>query len=207
KNSYLMKVEIINLLQHLPELKQMEVDIDTTLSMKPFVRFLKKEFDRKDNVQAPFYKYALHQIHKIPGWDKDISERELKNCSKFFELVYYTFSTPIDEETNNIWALASPLSPIVFYGTSAFYDLWNKKLASPHNEEEWTSGKNFKMLTTIYSFLLDRFYGFSVNLKGEVVQSYHDEITGKTKYYKVSINTQFIDVQVKGELPKLDFSY
>lgn len=201
-----MKVEILNLLQHLPDLDP----IDTTLSMKPFLRFLKKEYNQRESGQAPFYNYAMKQIHTIPDCDQEISEKEIESYRTLFDLVYYSFSTPMVDEKDYKWALAKPFSPVVFYGTSAFYDLCNKELTylqEGQNNDQWAADKYLKVIKKVYSFLLKKFYHFSINLKDEIIQSHYDQAIGRTKYYKVSFDTQFIDVHPKGALPQLDFSY
>src|SRR5699024_5635984 len=75
------------------------------------------------------------------------------------------------------------------------------------NNDQWAANKYVKVIKKVYSFLLKKLYHFSVNLKDEIIQSHYDQAIGRTKYYKVSFDTQFIDVQPKGALPKLDFSY
>lgn len=75
----------------------------------------------------PFFNVLLTQIKNIPDSDQPISLYDLRNYESVFEMIYYTFVSPISEEKNEIWALGYPFLKSSFFGIDTFYDFFGSQ--------------------------------------------------------------------------------
>src|SRR5690606_38257215 len=58
----------------------------------------------------------------------------------------------------------------------------------------------------LYSLMLGKLYGFTLNPKPEIVPSLPGTATRLLKYYRVNIDSQFIDVEIRNPLPPINYS-
>jgi hypothetical protein len=201
-----MKTEIINVAEHARD----QHKVNSTLSVVPFVNFLKERIVPGSGVRVQQLKYVLDRIQACKDWDKEIPVEEADNFKEIFELIYITLSAPVIDENEDMWALAMPFTPVLFYGTNGLYDfLRNSKGAIKKNiidhikEEE----KEKKRLSTIYGIILERFYGFQQDsmAQGEMIHHIKNPETGLSKYYRLDFNSNFVNISYDGELPEINF--
>ena len=106
------------------------------------------------------------------------------------------------------WGLCVPLQPIVFYGTSAIYELLRNKKREPDNNMAAQANEQYRRnrLQLLYSFVLQKLYNFHTPA---YLDQYHAGInpdTGLLQYYAMLVNTDFMDVSSKGALPELNIT-
>jgi hypothetical protein len=182
------------------------VPIQTSLSLKPFIEFLKKSATDELSLKAKLSAFLLEKLAKYPELEGEVPLETIDRYSDILELLFVCLSNITEDENKLPWALAVPMKPHFFYGTNAFYKLMNhvmhantgKKMI--HLDDETKKKRNLHVL---YSFVLERLYNFSSLQKNEIIHSFIDEETGLARHYKIHIDTRFIEVTTKGPLPDL----
>src|SRR5262249_42581715 len=129
--------------------------------------------------------------------------------NELLELIYSSLQPLTSDENKSLWGLSMPLLPKIFYGTNGLYELIIDKRTgklrsdaiSPMNDKTMFKQR----IEMAYSFLLERLYSIPSFVRYEIIHCFIDEKTHLHKYYKLNIDPRFIEVEVKGELPKLNF--
>jgi hypothetical protein len=183
------------------------LEADAALSFRPFMEYLRKRIAKEKTVRKSYYQQALKEFENREGSEKDIPLENIHEYELLLEYMYACLS-PVQEDQKFIaWGLCFPLQPINFYGTDSLYELLKNKLEGEEGYYDNRSQEDFnkERLRYVYAFILGRLYDFHVPLPKEKYHSRINNETGLLSYYHVIVNTDFIEVTVKGELPKLDF--
>lgn len=176
------------------------------LSLKPFITFLTERISREKTARINFYKYMLEQFNVFPELQYPIEPENTSKYNHLFELIYTALSPVINDENEQLWALSKPIYPCFYYGTNSFYNiLLDSK--SGHLRTDLTLPSKEKMdltmLTNFYNLILLKFYNFSISADQHAVQSVIDHETQLLKYYRLNVDSRFLDIQCKMELPEL----
>ena len=200
-----MQTKIFNLnnSSHAPDL------IDTELSFEPFFRLIKEKQTTQVAVKAKFYRYILDTFALDANFTNNIRAEELKNHEELLELIFATLSPVILDDKPYLWALSSPVPHQVIYSTNAFYKLSEDRLPeivkTPTKEEQKATEQ--KYYNYVYRLILKKLYNLPAAFDGDIFHSYRDPETDLCKYYQINIDTSFIDVEVKGDLPELNTDF
>jgi len=183
--------------------------LDSRLSFRRFVQFLKDRKMHEKTMKTKYLEFVVsHFEHRLAGKDT-VTADEMGEYGDLLELIYSTLFPAIEDERDNLWALSVPMRPVIFYGTERFYDL----LRDPQTGEPRASLVNKKSNETrksinldfTYSFLIKRLYNFNAYFPASsIIHSFMDESTGVSNYYRLNVDTRFIDIIPKAPLPKLD---
>jgi hypothetical protein len=181
------------------------VGADIKLSLRPFIEYVEKRAEEEKTVKVNFYKYILGQFNAHPELRKPILSEDAGKYTELFELIYIALSPILNEERQQYWAISTPISPCFHYGTDAFYSVLmdttklNLKtdLALPSKKE---MEKN--VLTAFYNIIMERFYNFSLNGSQLIIHSTTDPDTHLLKYYRLNVDTRFLDVKSSIKLPE-----
>ncbi|TLU99382.1 GAF domain-containing protein [Dyadobacter luticola] len=180
--------------------------IDTSISFRTFIDFLEKKTDEEQTVKRAFFEMVLARLKADPDFSANIPLRNIGKYKEELSLIYGMLMPPIVDERDVCWAMSSPVNPVVFYGTSGFYDLLmdsrTGEIRCDIAMDDVESKK--KKMQMLYSFILERIYHLPPMHKHEMVITLHDEKTGLPKFYKLNIDTRFCDVIPKDALPQLD---
>ncbi|HET8573795.1 MAG TPA: GAF domain-containing protein [Edaphocola sp.] len=182
--------------------------INALLSLVPFANFLKQKIAENNSIRTPFFEFALKRIQEIPGWDQEIRHEDIGKFKEIFELIYFTFSPPVTNESEDAWALAEPLSPVIIFSTSAFNNLIATKdgcIKADILKDDPNSNRAATRIKLLYSLILQRLFHLTTVTKNEIIHAIKDETTGLKRFYKLEFDTQFIDVIYEGGQP-LDLS-
>ncbi|MFA6056859.1 MAG: GAF domain-containing protein [Taibaiella sp.] len=201
-----MKADLLNIITPGKDLQP----VSSTLSVVPFVNYLKERIGPESGMRVRQLKYVLDRIQEYKDWDKDISPDNIEQYKDIFELIYMTLSTPLTDENEDMWALSIPFTPSLFYGTNAIYNFLQSKKGSVKKnivDHAEMDEKTKKRLSSIYSIALERFYGFPYDTaaQGEMIHHIRDEVTGLNKYYRIDFNASFLDITYEGDLPEINF--
>lgn len=180
--------------------------LDTTISLKPFIRYLKAKAAEEGSAKRSFYELALERIEQHGGEDADITLENTSAYTALFDQVYACLSPTMTAEQEQAWGLSVPMYPQIFYGTEPLYNLALNNDGSI-NTSIFTKAQELyraEALQMIYRLVLRRLYNFHPPLKGEAFSAFTDTATGLLKYYVTDIDTRFVDVAPKGELPELN---
>ncbi len=184
------------------------VKLNTVVSLVPFVAYLETQASFGNKARKHQLNYVLDEIKSIPGWDEEITRERMKDFSEVFELIYITLSAPITDDTEDFWALASPFSLDLFFGTNALYTILEAKQGSLKHDiftEEDLREKERNRLSNIYSLILKEFYGVNITFRQEMMHQVKDDETGLNKYYFIDYDSRFVRVTHTGTLPDINF--
>jgi hypothetical protein len=177
---------------------------DIQLSLKPFIQFITQRADKEKSTKSNFYKYIIEQFNQFPELQYPIAIEDAGKYTALYELIYTALSPIINDEKQQFWALGTPLSGCFHYGTDAFYNvLMDQSSCSIRNDLNLPSKREIErnMLTAFYNIILDRFYNISMNGNQVVVNSIVDKHTHLLKYYRLNVDTRFLEIKASVELP------
>jgi hypothetical protein len=181
-------------------------NLDTALSLRPFINFLKKSLKNDSSLKDKLTAFLLEKLEQFPELEGDVPVENLDKYRDVLELIFVSMSNVTEDETRLPWALGMPLRPLFIYGTDAFYrlmlDAKNSKLkkAVMQGDEKMMRQRNLRIA---YTFILERIYKFAPFHKNEIIHTFIDEETGLLRFLKINIDTRFIDVTAVGEIPDL----
>ena len=199
-----MKNSIVHLIKDPEGGKQ----LDSRLSFRPFIGFLKERRQHEKTQRARYFDFLIHHFEeRLQG--KDLLEpEEMQNYGDLMELMYTSIFPAIADERDNLWALSIPMRPSIVYGTNAFYDLLldpvsGEVKASMIDKEDRERRK--LNLELIYSVILSQLYSITFSGGDSLIRSWTNERTGLPSFYRLNIDTRFVEVVPKGQLPVVDW--
>lgn len=195
-------------LSYIPESRRINDLVETKISFRPFIAYLEAHIKTEKTVKAKFYEYVLQQFRDEPACTSHIRIEDIKKYSRHLELIYAILTPITIDEKNYLWALSSPLSKKIFYGTDAYINMVNSansvELETNIKDESKHQIKQ-RFINFIYQLILRKFYGFNAINTEKIIYSNLDTQTGLQKYYRVEPDARFIDIKAKTDLPVLDF--
>ncbi|AYL95750.1 GAF domain-containing protein [Mucilaginibacter celer] len=180
--------------------------VESCLTFNPFVEHLRERVSTEKTLKSEFYRYVLGRFEHDLCIDLNMSPADAEKHREMLELIYSILTPPIANEKEFHWALSTPVPDKVFFSTEAFYDFHSSHhsnlyaLNAPRNEVFADRQKRF-----IYSLILERLYGFSSAIRNELLFSYADPETGLSRYFNIQTDPRFVEIELKGELPELNF--
>ena len=180
--------------------------LDTALSLRPFINFLKKSLKNDGSLKDKLTAFLLEKLAEFPELEGDVPLENLDKYRDVLELIFVSMSNVTEDENRLPWALGLPMRPLFVYGTTAFntlmIDAKNHKLkkAVVHDEKVMRE----RNLRITYTFILERMYNFSPFHKNDIIHTFVDEETGLLRHLKINIDTRFIEVLPTGPLPDLN---
>lgn len=200
-----MQAITLNLNKSITGSGQHLVGADIKLSLNPFIEYIKQRLATEQTAKINFYRYILEQFEQYPELKKPIRAEDAGKYTSLFELIYTALSPIINDESQQFWALSTPISPCFHYGTDAFYNVLmdtnqcrlKTDLSLPSKRE---MEKN--LLSTFYNIVLERFYNFSLTGNQLVIHSLLDPDTHLLKYYRLNLDTRFLEIKSSVELPQ-----
>lgn len=183
------------------------LEVDAAISFKPFIDHLRKSVKEEGTARASFYKSVLTLFESYDVYDKDIALENIYEYSELLEQIFVCLAPPMIAEKDLAWGISSPLPPVVFYGTGLMYELLqNRKDEKDVYVDSKKSGDYRKeRLHFIYSLIFKRLYNFRIPSLGDQYHAGINTETGLLQYYAVHLNTDFMEVTAKAELPQVDF--
>lgn len=183
------------------------LEADAELSFRPFIEYLRRRAKEEQTIKRSYYELTLTEFEKEKDCEADIPLENIHQYELLLEYVYASLSPAQEDDKFVAWGMCFPLQPITFYGTDSLYDLLNNKKST---EEDYFKSKTTEefhreRLRYVYAFILQKLYNFHIPLPKEKYHSGINKETGLLSYYQVNVNTDFIEVKVKGKLPELDF--
>ncbi|WP_033402908.1 GAF domain-containing protein [Dyadobacter beijingensis] len=187
-------------------MRALPLDLDSAISLMPYVRFLEKRIAEERTLKSAFYKNILHHFRENNLPEGDIPLEEAAQYSDFFEYIYGTLSAPLASEHQLAWGMSFPLYPYIFYGTDLLFEMLNTKPFEQHYElQKNPDDYQRERLHLIYTLILQRLYNFQVPVKIQQYHAWTDVHTGLLRYFEVLVSPEFVEVSAKKELPELNF--
>lgn len=198
-----MQQSILNIAEHLEGIQL----LDSHLSFKGFIDYLKERKVREKTMKVKYLEFLInHFEHRLRG-NYRIEVEQAGQYEDLLELMYSTIFPAIADESQSLWALSVPLKPIMFYGTNPFYEmLWDRE--SKHLRvcmiDEESKVRNKINLELVYSLILKKLYNYDLYNPGSIIRSLKNEASGILNFYRLNIDTRFVEVFPKGPLPEWD---
>lgn len=173
------------------------------LSLSPFLQYILKKAETEKTTKVNFYQYIIEQFKSYPELKDPIAAQDAGKYTALYELIYTALSPIINDEKEQYWALGTPLSGCFHYGTDAFYSvLMDRSHCSLRNDLSIPSRREMEksMLTAFYNLVLERFYNIEI-AGSPIVNSIIDQQTHLLKYYRLDVDTRFLDIKANVELP------
>ena len=187
-------------------IKQSLPDVDSNISFLPLINYLKEKTPDVSNIKSSFYKYLVKKFEDTPELLQTISDMVvLEENSELLELLGTMLFPVVSKHEKNTFALATPYQFEVFYYSDGFRELFmdakEERLLLPAG----MSAEQLKAIecSMIYDHILEKFYGVRLNESPALVYPVADAATGLKRYYKIRCDRRFIDIQLKGTLPRL----
>lgn len=180
--------------------------VESCLTFNPFVEHLRERVSTEKTLKSEFYRYVLERFEQDICIDLNMRPADAERHREMLELIYSILTPPIANEKEFYWALSTPVPDKVFLSTEAFFDFHSSQRSNLYainesrNEMFADRQKRF-----IYSLILERLYGFSSAIRNELLFSYVDPETGLSRYFNIQIDPRFVEIELKGQLPELNF--
>lgn len=204
-----MQAITLDLNNSINRLGERPVGTAINLSLRPFIAYVEQKAATEKTAKINFYRYILEQFKQYPELQEAIPVENSHKYKMLFELIYTALSPIINDEQEHFWAISTPLTPCFHYGTNAFYNVLMEPstctlkadLSLPSSAE---MQKNF--LSAFYNLILQRFYNFSLTPSQFTVNSIVDPVTGLPKYYRLNVDTRFMEITANQEMPEYDLN-
>jgi hypothetical protein len=181
--------------------------LNKALSFRRFISYLETRIASETTIKKEFFQFVHDKLTANPAFLEVIDPKDTGKFKEQLDLIYSIMLPQLADEKQMLWALSTVMDPSIFYGTSAFYNLLTNPetgelSCSVIREEESNVGMKQK-IQVIYSLILNRLYNLDLQFKNDMVISLNDDATRLPKFYKINIDTSFIDVFPVEELPQL----
>ncbi|MDB5202352.1 MAG: hypothetical protein JWQ27_1761 [Ferruginibacter sp.] len=179
------------------------------LSFAPFLDYLRQRRDATDKTKNRFFSYVVEQFEQHPELLSPIDVTHAVQYPEQLQLIYNLLAAIVEDEDKQLWALCMPVQPTVFYSSNAFSRLITtpgkvelKKEIIKKDPMEFQRSQ----LETAYSVVLEKCYGVPCFFPREMIHSLHDDENGLLKFYRMALDTRFIEVELLGPLPAFDLA-
>ncbi|SEN08728.1 hypothetical protein SAMN05216436_11197 [bacterium A37T11] len=184
------------------------IGLDTSLSFRGFLSHLQKRIAETQGAQKEIFQSVYDMITKAEMKNGQISAANVHAFEHELFYVYSLLVPPMADEHKTLWALGLPVRGTPFYGTDAFYQLLEQEQIDEKklNANLSINGNKecLKENQLLYSFILERLYGFPALDQENLLYGYIDQITGLPRYYEIKLDFTFVDVMPVDKLPELD---
>jgi len=181
--------------------------VDSRLSFDGFIHFLKRRRQEDRTMRVKFLDFVIHYFEERLQGKHILELEEIAQYSDLFELVYTVCFPPVADERDTAWALGVPVKPIIIYGTDFFYN----QLRDPETHtvkacmiDEQDQVRTKVNLELIYSMILRQCYNYTLPAGNTVIRSLRNEETGLPGYFRLNIDSRFVEVTAKNKLPLFD---
>jgi len=184
-----------------------ENSVESFVCFKKFIDFLEERVNTDKTMRVRFFKFVLDKIRSYPELIVGVPGSDMVRYNEVLELVSSIVFPLIEDENEVLFGLTSGISPQVFYASNAFHRLF-KSRPDESNEESGTARKNALQMhqQTQYDLVLQKVYGMELSQKKEMLRSFFNPVTGLYHYYRLNINTRFVEVKSKTTFNKENFN-
>lgn len=183
--------------------------INSTLSFRPLIRALEKIVREGREGVGQWYKELLDKVYQHSELLEPIHDLELldKHKALIEQLMSTVFPVTLSDK-EDLYGSSVPFQFQMFYASrrmqDEFLDATGHKIMMPDCETE--DRINEEKITGAYQMILNRFFNANIN-NGVMTSVYGVKCphTGLDTYTELELDSRFIDVRIKGDLPQLSF--
>ena len=178
--------------------------VESYVSFKLFTDFLFERISEGEGARSKYYQRVLDKILQYPELQGNLTVGEMHQYEEVLELVSTVLFPIIEDENECLWAIGNAMTPEIFYGSNAFYNL-----LSPNSEvyigEKFITFQESAALQKelIYESILQQLYHYRTDHSKEWIHGFINPATGLYKYYRINIDKRFSELKSRYELPHL----
>lgn len=198
-----MRQQIINLAHE--QIPGMKTPV-TSLSFRPFLEYIRARINETDAIKKEIYQMILQKFSKYPELEGEVKLEDVGKYREILDLLHIALSTVVEDEKKLLWGISVPVTPVIFYGSDPLYEFMLEGAAQEVNREIFTNPETMyrQKCSMLYSFLLNKFYNFNFTNKREIIRPTYDKECRIVKYFRINVDTRFVEVTPKKALPDLN---
>ncbi|THU34764.1 hypothetical protein FAM09_22465 [Niastella caeni] len=182
------------------------LSIDSKISFRPFVNYLKDKLQGTSDTRSRIYAYLIERFEEVPALLEPITDMHLlEENHDLLELLGTTLFPVVSDQEKNMFTMGLPYEFSIFNYSQPF-----RKLFVDETEEHFLLPDNVTVeylkqaqCALIYEHILEKFYNIKLNEDPHLVYPIVDKTTGMRRYYKLRYDRRFIDITLKGTLPQI----
>ena len=97
--------------------------LDIKLTLEPLKNYLEEKAQGSRNFKSTFIEFVLEEFRKHSDLSDGLTLPKLMERRELLDMIYAALSVSVEDEKDHLWALCSPITPLIFYGTDAIYSL------------------------------------------------------------------------------------
>ncbi|MBC7888695.1 MAG: hypothetical protein H7Z13_12510 [Ferruginibacter sp.] len=196
-----MKKDILIIDPHIPK----EAWVESYISLKTFTGFLQDKIASGQGIKIHYYQYVLDKILTRPELQGDIPIRQMYQYEDILELVS-TIAFPIMEDENEfLWAFGNVLTPEVFYGSNALYNLFSPTSEGYVGNTYLKPTESAVVMKELQiELILQKLYNYDIEQRKEWIHGFINPGTGLYQYYRIHVDRRFTTLTTKTALPLID---
>lgn len=182
--------------------------ITSALSFVPLIRALEKTVNEGRKGIGQWYKELLDRVYQHPELLKPIHDLDLLDKHRVLidQLMATVFPVTLSEK-DDLYGAAVPFQYRMFHVSSKMQQEFMSADGTHIEAPDCATDDRVvqEKLEGAYQMILNRF--FKANINNDVittVYNYKDDTTGLETYMELELDSRFIDVRAKGDLPKLN---
>lgn len=182
--------------------------ITSALSFVPLIRALEKTVKEGRKGIGQWYKELLDRVNQHPELLKPIHDLELLDKHRVLidQLMSTVFPVTLSEK-DDLYGASVPFQYRMFHASSKMQQDFMSADGTHIEAPDCATDDRVvqEKLEGAYQMILNRF--FNANINNDVittVYNYKDEATGLESYMELELDSRFIDVRTKGDLPRLN---
>lgn len=183
---------------------QEEAGLESQISFRPFVNFLRNKANDETDSRSRIYKYLIDRFEAVPALLEPIRDQKVLDENRdLLELLGTTLFPVVSESKKNIFTFSVPYKFSIFHESGSFRDLFvrDDQFLLPENASEDQLRQT--QFALVYGHVMEKFYGVQLNANTDLVYPVTDSRTGMKRYYKLRYDRRFIDIHPKNKLPDI----
>jgi hypothetical protein len=186
--------------------------IQSKLSFRPLIRVWETIIREGREGSKGIYRELLDKVKQHPELLENITDESiLKKHQDLIEQMMTTIFPVTLSDDNDLYGVSIPFQYKMIYSSKLFRSLFLGETGDQICVPENKTGQRLsdEKLAGAYQMILARLYNFNVDGLVSTVHPYQCPFTALDKYMELELDTRFIDVKVKGELPQVpaDWEY
>ena len=194
-----MKTEILDLKVIDKELELAQ----STVSFSPFINYLKTLAEGK-SVKSQVYESVIAQFESELTAGKELIVEESAKHKELLDLIYTILTPLVSSEETHLWALSTPIPAKIFYSTDAFFAFHSCESSCAFAGIKSGGPSARWQKAFVYRLILKNVYDLDF---GAIIDTYIQGVNpanGQPLYYKIHVDTRFLEIHATGDLPNLD---
>ena len=182
------------------------LSIDSKISFRPFVNYLKDKLQEGSDTRSRIYHYLIERFEETPELLEPVTDSHvLEEHQDLLDMLGTTLFPVVSEQEKNMFTMGVPYEFSIFNYSTPF-----RKLFIDDAEEHFLLPDNATreylkqaQCSLMYEHILEKFYNIKLNEDPHLVYPVVDKTTGLRRYYKLRYDRRFIDIIAKRKLPQI----